>query len=136
MLMYHWNLTTLSLFPAMFEYKCFDEKLTWHHARRRCQDLGGDLANIKTFEEKEQLRRSAKLISADSGVFWTGLNDIDKEGHFHRSDGSPVFFLRWEDFEPNNGGSNEHCVGIDMNKMRLNDFQCETSLVIACRFLK
>ncbi|XP_071485675.1 echinoidin-like [Diadema antillarum] len=41
--------------------------------------------------------------------FWFGLNDIDSEGTFVWSDGSPVDYTKWIPGQPTNYGGNEDC---------------------------
>ena len=44
--------------------------------------------------------------------FWIGVNDIDEEGTFVSTDGSPLTFTNWKTDEPNDYGSGEDAVVI------------------------
>ena len=42
--------------------------------------------------------------------FWIGVNDIDEEGTFVSTDGSPLTYTNWKSGEPNDYGSGEDAV--------------------------
>ena len=51
----------------------------------------------------------AFVQSLHSSAIWLGYNDIDHEGTFVWSDGSPDTFQKWYRGEPNNAGGGEDC---------------------------
>lgn len=58
------------------EYKVFDSDLTWYQARKACEDMGGHLVSITSYEEEMFL-----LSLLNNGEFaWTALTDKDAEG--------------------------------------------------------
>ena len=57
------------------KYKVFKEKVTWHEAKKRCEDMGGYLATMTTKGENKFV---AKLTGNDQT--WLGATDEKKEG--------------------------------------------------------
>ena len=75
----------------------FDATLrTWEQAETNAQNLGGHLVSINSAEENAAVR-----ALGGSSALWIGLNDIDSEGTFVWSDGSPVTYTNWVPGEPN-----------------------------------
>ncbi|KAK3798707.1 hypothetical protein RRG08_002026 [Elysia crispata] len=79
--------------------KFVSEKETWFAASKKCQTLGGDLLNHydKTIEKmiygisdkRDQIQRA----------FWTGLNDLKKEGDFYWLNGTQkITNVPWSNF--------------------------------------
>jgi len=84
--------------------------VTWQVAESFCQDIGGQLA---TLDSEEKQRSIASFIDDNEGytyMYWIGLTDIDTEGSWQWSTGSPMgSYSNWDDGEPNNweGGPSE-----------------------------
>ena len=99
--------------------------------------MGGDLASIRNRDEQN------KIYKAVAGLryynFWIGANDIEREGHFKWSDGSPFSFKFWWTGEPNNRGSRgpEDCVQLKQAKYRRawNDLACSFRHPFICKIL-
>ena len=105
---------------------------TWNNSRRLCQNLGADLAVIKSEDENQfasHLLRSTSGGSqgwiglyrkADIKFYW--LDDRPAEGNYQK----------WNDGEPN-GGSSEGCahlIGGDSNGT-WNDLSCLNNYPVA-----
>jgi len=84
-------------------YKIFDEELTFHEAKKRCEVMGGYLACIETKEEQDFI---AKL--ADGVYLYLGATDEENEGEWKWVNGSPWKFTAWYEGQPNNYGDDEH----------------------------
>jgi len=66
----------------------------WSSARKRCLDLGGDLAAIGSAEE---LAFVAPFTTDDT---WIGGTDAANEGFFEWSNGEPWTYAAWKDGAP------------------------------------
>lgn len=67
------------------EYALIEDKVTWHTAKRRCEEMGGSLAIINTPQESEAIAALCGKTDA-----WAGASDEDTEGKWLWVDGSPV----------------------------------------------
>lgn len=76
-------------------------KLTWHQARKACEEMGGHLVTIASKEENDFV-----LSVVGRQIGWIGCTDEKKEGDWLWVDGSQVSFAEWLAEEPNNGGPN------------------------------
>ncbi|XP_064644550.1 macrophage mannose receptor 1-like isoform X2 [Lineus longissimus] len=80
-----------------------------------CRTYGGDLASIGDRAEDNYIRIQTKNLGGDQWLI--GLNDIEKEGIFKWTDGSPVAYTNWNPGEPNDAspGDGEDCVELNPN---------------------
>ena len=69
------------------EYAVIETKVTWHVAKRICEDMGGHLAIINTPAEGGLLLEFCKSIPIET---WIGATDEVGEGTWEWVDGSPV----------------------------------------------
>uniref|UniRef100_UPI00358E4E95 macrophage mannose receptor 1-like isoform X1 n=2 Tax=Myxine glutinosa TaxID=7769 RepID=UPI00358E4E95 len=87
----------------LFNNKCYllhierPEYKSWKLARESCKDEGADLISIANVDE--QMFMVVHLEPAHLKV-WIGLNDINEEGHFVWSDGTPANYTNWGDGRP------------------------------------
>ncbi|XP_052024416.1 low affinity immunoglobulin epsilon Fc receptor isoform X3 [Apodemus sylvaticus] len=91
-----------------FQQKCYyfgKGSKQWIQARFTCSDLGGRLVSIHSQKEQDFLMQHSN--KEDS---WIGLQDLNMEGEFVWTDGSPLSYSNWNPGEPNNGGQGEDCV--------------------------
>ena len=88
------------------------------------------LVDIDSVEESNFV-----LGLADESVdrFWIGINDLNNEGEFVRSDGNAPSFLNWFRGEPNDHHYTEDCAEVIMGYSggkpfngRWNDLNCDT----------
>jgi len=96
---------------AVLNNKCSDyvivEASSWDEAQKRSQALGGNLVTINNQEEyswlqkevwgKNKLLNNAGDDSDESTYFFTGLNDVDKEGEYVWASGEETEFGNNED---------------------------------------
>ncbi|XP_076033572.1 macrophage mannose receptor 1-like isoform X5 [Oratosquilla oratoria] len=101
------------------------EEETWTTARLKCQESGGDLASITTWQEQDFIH----LKSSDDS--WIGLNDREEEGKYSWSDGTKVNILNWDSGEPSKGDSN--CVEQKYSSGKWNDVDCNEKKTYICK---
>lgn len=85
---------------------CFVQR-TWAEAEADCVVQGGHLVSVHGVEMQDWLVATAFGIMG--GDWWVGLNDLQNEGNFEWTDGTPLDFEQWSPGEPNNAGE-EDCV--------------------------
>ena len=91
-------------------FKVYNDPVTWHAARIKCEKLGGHLAIVGTEKDNEFLKflvQGAELRTA-----WLGATDEQNEGHWVWIDGSDLTYSNWDTRagQPNNAGGVEHYV--------------------------
>ena len=103
--------------------------LKWHDARSTCQNMGGDLAIIKSAEENGFIFNLMKNAQVTGYGAWIGLYQ-KPDTSFYWLDGTPITagYSAWSRGEPNNvypkGPIN--CVRMQTwDKGRWDDFHCE-----------
>jgi uncharacterized protein (TIGR03067 family) len=92
-------------------YKLFREVMTWHQAKRRCEDLGGHLATVTSEPENDFIVVLAKSGIAKLGQLdgvWLGATDEEKEGDWRWIGGGKLTFSKWGEGQPNNKANEEH----------------------------
>jgi hypothetical protein len=90
-------------------YKLYMEPMSWHEAKRFCEEQSGHLVTITSRQENDFVTRLARS-ARDAG--WIGLTDEREEGKWEWVTGEQVVFTAWARGEPNNKGrSQDHvCV--------------------------
>ncbi|XP_038668152.1 CD209 antigen-like [Scyliorhinus canicula] len=109
-------------------------KMNWINAERYCQDLvpPSHLVSIHSVRQSYVIHRIPPELNGSHAHFWIGLNDIKKEGVFEWTDGSPLQFTKWHDYEPSNN-ENEHCVEVvHWSRIGWNDADCSDELNFLC----
>ncbi|XP_029183713.1 uncharacterized protein LOC114951743 isoform X2 [Acropora millepora] len=112
---------------------------TWNKSRIFCQNLGADLAVIKSEEENKFVSDLLRNTSGKKNG-WIGLHrKADKKLYW--LDNRPVEknFQKWKKGEPNNGGGKEDCgllIGRNStSKGQWNDRECsDTDFVAICQW--
>jgi hypothetical protein len=84
-------------------YMAYEEDVTWHEAKRRCEEMGGHLACIESPAEQGFVARLA-----DGRYLYLGATDEDEEGTWRWINGHPWGFTYWMDGQPNNWGGDEN----------------------------
>ncbi|XP_078579734.1 lymphocyte antigen 75-like isoform X1 [Branchiostoma floridae x Branchiostoma japonicum] len=105
---------------------------TWEEALANCQAKGADLVSVHSSDESNFLLTQMNDVFAQ---YWIGLNDKSVENGFTWTDGTPVGFTLWNDGEPNNAGSGEHCVEMVVSSGAAfwNDMDCGASRNWVCK---
>jgi hypothetical protein len=96
------------------EYAYFDESVTWHVAKKYCEEMGGHLIILENSDEAEFLKEWCRR---DRLGVWIGATDEDLEGTWHWVDGTKATF---NSPHITKGGSIEHYMTFEATS--LNDF--------------
>nr|XP_019942865.1 PREDICTED: macrophage mannose receptor 1 [Paralichthys olivaceus] len=71
--------------------------LTWHQARKSCQQQGADLLSIVELHEQSYI---SGLTNAFGTSMWIGLNSLDFTSGWQWSNGNPFRYLNWAPGHP------------------------------------
>jgi len=85
-----------------------DKGRSWTDSRAECQRAGGDLAKIETNEEWQFVKKD--ILSGVNSWVWLGGTDVQQEGKWLWTDGSPVSFTDWYPGRPTNR-TDWNCIG-------------------------
>jgi hypothetical protein len=99
-------------------YMLGDNVFAWQDARNLCQAWGGDLVEIDSLEENEELARAMDESA------WIGANDQAEEGIFRWAGGAPLAYAGWSANQPNNLDGNEDCTELRSFDERWSDVPC------------
>ena len=117
-----------------YETSCFfidyNHITSWSVARASCQNLGADLAIIRSSKENDFIRSVA--MAAPLLEVWIGLYRSDVDQNWYWVDDTPLAgeFSWWETGEPSNVDS-ERCVHM-YNIGKWNDISCENQYRFIC----
>ncbi|XP_078382508.1 uncharacterized protein LOC144665195 isoform X2 [Oculina patagonica] len=104
---------------------------SWSNSQATCATLGANLPSIHSQEENVYVQ---SLHGGEHS--WLGLSDINTEGTFVWSDGTPLDFHYWTKPQPNNF-QNEDCVHtlglLHNHKYRWNDVNCTDCHGFTCK---
>ena len=91
-------------------YLLYDVPLLWSEAEKYCENMGGHLADISTYEENEFIKQ---LISkGEKTGYWLGATDEISEGEWKWVTGAAFSFTDWYGDNPNNTNGTEHYLEI------------------------
>ncbi len=109
---------------------CFVGK-DYSAAEASCKAKGGTMLSIHS--QAVQDWASTTAFGINDAEWWIGLDDLDVEGTFTWSDGTPLDFTAWNDGEPNNAGE-EDCANLPpWTGGRWNDLPCDHVQPYICR---
>lgn len=87
-------------------YKVYLEKKSWHAARDKCKELGGQLVTVPDAATWEFV----KTLTPAS--VWMGATDEKSEGVWEWADGSAIIFTSWYPGQPDNAAGQEHYIAM------------------------
>lgn len=105
--------TDASEFRGSF-FKVIQERVSWHEARRMCEQLGGRLAIVRDAETNRFL--TALVAQTGRHGAWLGCSDERQEGVWVWLDGSSLSYSNWAPGQPTNRssmGEVEHYLGLN-----------------------
>ena len=85
-------------------YNDTDNPKTWSLAEEHCKSQGSHLASVLTSDEWPQL-----VAAGDAETTWIGGNDLEEEGVWRNTDGTPWGFEKWWSTYYGNRGDQENC---------------------------
>ena len=94
---------------------------TWAAAEATAVLLGGHLVTIDDAEENEWVRANVANFGGVDRRLWLGFNDVQVEGQFAWTDGTPTGYTNWNPGEPNNSGGIEDFTELLGSNGRWND---------------
>ena len=109
-------------------YLLVEERVSWHVARARCAELGGQLACAETPEELDILRE----LVADGPWCWVGATDAAQEGKWTWLSGAEVGEI-WPPKQPDNWDRLEHAAALG-NGGELHDRHAGTRSAFLCEW--
>ncbi|XP_064595387.1 macrophage mannose receptor 1-like isoform X2 [Liolophura sinensis] len=115
-------------------YSSGPSRKTWSQARAYCQRYGGDLVSFHSKDEEDFVKTS--VIRKYPGIFWIGINDIQKEKGFKWSDGTPVDYTNWMPHQPDDHKHHEDCGEFNANTNQWNDDNCNLAKSYICKVMK
>ncbi|KAM4622511.1 C-type mannose receptor 2 [Discoglossus pictus] len=86
----------------------FQSALSWSEAWTSCRQQDAHLLSVTEIHEQTYING---LLTGYTSTLWMGLNDLDTNGGWQWSDGSPLKYLNWENDQPNNSNE-ENCAVI------------------------
>jgi tetratricopeptide (TPR) repeat protein len=99
---------------AEHTYEIYVEDVSWHEARRRCEDMGGHLATVGSRDEEDKI---IALVDATAAKYvWLGGYTGYDSGGFLRAawiTGEPFSYENWTENEPSGkdvDGTDENCL--------------------------
>uniref|UniRef100_A0A8B9LTS7 Mannose receptor, C type 1a n=1 Tax=Astyanax mexicanus TaxID=7994 RepID=A0A8B9LTS7_ASTMX len=104
--------------------------LTWHQARKSCQQQGADLLSIVELHEQTYISGLTNILGS---ALWIGLNSLDFESGWQWSNGNPFRYLNWAPGHPSlEPGLN--CVALNAGKAsKWESMACNKKLGYICR---
>lgn len=85
-------------------YKVVLEKKSWHAARDKCKEMGGQLVTVPNAATWEFV----KTLTPAS--VWLGATDEAVQGVWVWVDGTPISFAAWQAGQPDNYLGKQHCL--------------------------
>ena len=115
-------------------YRVTDSSFPWSSARDECIKLGGILAIPRSLEENEFV----VTLIPDGKNAWIDCNDLETEGIWEcREDNMEVTYKNWNDGQPDNHNTQQHCVIISREwgsgPHQWRDHECEDSELALCK---
>ncbi|RMC04928.1 hypothetical protein DUI87_18104 [Hirundo rustica rustica] len=107
-----------------------DSALTWHQARKSCQQQNAELLSITDIHEQTYLR---ELTEGTDSALWIGLNRLDLSSGWEWIGGSPFQYLNWAPGSPS-PESGKPCVVLNPEtKAKWQNWECDQKLGYICK---
>uniref|UniRef100_A0A8P4KJ53 C-type lectin domain-containing protein n=1 Tax=Dicentrarchus labrax TaxID=13489 RepID=A0A8P4KJ53_DICLA len=115
--------------------RCFiyiPTEMTWADAEKNCQDRGGNLASVHSFEEHQAIQGMILILTQAYPLTWLGGYDAVQEGAWFWSDGTRFQFNFWDEGQPDNR-ANAHCMLMNFGDQKKYDDQpCSYTKPFVC----
>ncbi|XP_062580388.1 low affinity immunoglobulin epsilon Fc receptor-like [Saccostrea cucullata] len=106
--------------------KLYDTQMTWLKANNTCASAGGKLFGITSSVMFDEVLNATSRKDPSFHITLIDGTDIDSEGNWVYSDGSPLLYHLWDTGEPD-GGTDENC--LCMIGEFFHDGPCDSSMV-------
>ncbi|KAM5136029.1 C-type mannose receptor 2 [Mantella aurantiaca] len=108
----------------------FQSALSWGEAWTSCLQQDANLLSINEIHEQTYING---LLTGYSSTLWIGLNDLNVNGGWQWSDGSPLKYLNWENEQPGNS-EEENCAVIRTESLGAwQNRNCYNALPYVCK---
>ena len=95
-------------------YALTESEMDWQSAEAEAVSHGGHLITINGKEEQAFVEKT--FLTPPDSVYWIGMTDAEREGHWHWISGEPVEYTNWERAEPNNVIRKDPATGVTMDE--------------------
>ncbi|XP_044862469.1 macrophage mannose receptor 1-like [Mauremys mutica] len=104
--------------------------LTWHQARKSCQQQNAELLSITQLHEQMYLRGLTENMGS---ALWTGLNRLDLKSGWQWIGGSPFRYLNWSPGSPS-PESGKICAALNPGRnAKWENWECDRKLGYICK---
>jgi hypothetical protein len=107
--------------------------MTWHVARRECEELGGHLARVESLSENRFLWQRW----GGPGTNWNvdGSDEL-QEGSWIFGNGEPLTFTNWQSDQPDDGRGSlgEHCYAVNPPEGKWIDHHTGVRIISICEW--
>ncbi|NWR94085.1 MRC1 protein, partial [Furnarius figulus] len=107
-----------------------DSALTWHQARRSCQQQNAELLSITDIHEQTYLK---ELTEGTDSALWIGLNRLDLRSGWEWIGGSPFRYLNWAPGNPSPESGKLCAVLNPEKKAKWQIWECDEKLGYICK---
>lgn len=118
------------------DYEFIKGKVSWHEAKRICEEKGGHLVVINSLAENDYIINESKDLNLDH--IWIGLTDEISKGVWRWITGEKVCFTDWDDKQPDNTYELEHYAEINYATSKkwndLPNYTSYSSLGFVCEY--
>ncbi|XP_009084563.3 macrophage mannose receptor 1-like isoform X1 [Serinus canaria] len=108
----------------------FDSALTWHQARKSCQQQNAELLSITDIHEQTYLK---ELTEGTDSALWIGLNRLDLSSGWEWIGGSPFQYLNWAPGSPSPEFGKLCAVLSPETKAKWQNWGCDQKLGYICK---
>ncbi|NXD18944.1 MRC1 protein, partial [Spelaeornis formosus] len=107
-----------------------DSALTWHQARKSCQQQNAELLSVTDIHEQTYLQ---ELTEGTDSALWIGLNRLDLSSGWEWIGGRPFQYLNWAPGSPS-PASGKLCVVLNPEtKAKWQNCECDEKLGYICK---
>ncbi|NXR28021.1 MRC1 protein, partial [Cinclus mexicanus] len=115
-----------------------DSALTWHQARKSCQQQNAELLSITDIHEQTYLKGRAvkqtlELTEGTDSALWIGLNRLDLSSGWEWIGGSPFQYLNWAPGSPSPESGNLCAVLNPEIEAKWQNWECDQKLGYICK---
>ncbi|XP_074721575.1 macrophage mannose receptor 1-like [Strix uralensis] len=107
-----------------------ESALTWHQARKSCQQQNAELMSITDIHEQTYIK---ELTEDTDSALWIGLNRLDLRSGWEWIGGSPFQYLNWAPGNPSPESGKLCAVLNPETKAKWQNLECDQKLGYICK---